>query len=119
MTFQIHVHSFPNHLHYRKEEETVQNGFVSNSHQYFPKCVGLAKYCSALLAKHGELSSELVDAEGSLPTVRLSQRIQKTGRYRDKAKAVWKSNHYKKVVFITVINITVSQTNFPQIQTYQ
>lgn len=97
MTFQIHVHSFPNHLHYRKEEETVQNGFVSNSHQYFPKCVGLAKYCSALLAKHGELSSELVDAEGSLPTVRLSQRIQNTGRYRDKAKVVWKSNHYKKL----------------------
>lgn len=56
MTFQIHVHSFPNHLHYRKEEETVQNGFVSNSHQYFPKMCGLSQIlqwtsCQARWAK--------------------------------------------------------------------
>lgn len=79
MTFQIHVHSFPNHLHYRKEEETVQNGFVSNSHQYFPKCAGLAKYCSALLAKHGELSSELVDAERKPPN---SEAVPKDTKHR-------------------------------------
>lgn len=99
MTFQIHVHSFPNHLHYRKEEETVQNGFVSNSHQHFPKCVGLAKYCNALLAKRGELSSELVDAERKPPNSEAVPKDTKEwiGRHRDKSKAVWKSNHYKKL----------------------